>query len=351
MCVVGNSRSEHVLRWGRHFVGRGHEVHVVSIAGTGLPGARGHRLGLGTSSMPLRIASYIELAALLRPLLGRIQPDLVQAHFAYTYGAAVAWAGFHPCMLVTQGSDVLSPRLRDRLVRPLARRAVRHADAICGGSEAQLAAARELGARCPLRQMPFGVDLDRFAACRPPREDGQFRIGIFKSLLPLYGHADLLAALALVGEEHSHVRLVIAGDGPLRGKLEAQAAQQGVARCVDFLGRVPHERVPEVMATLDAVVLTSYSEGLPNMVLEAFAMGLPAIATGVGGVPEIVKPGHTGLLVPPGDPRALAWAISALIADPRRREAMGRAARSLVEAEFDCRKHMDRMEAMCRQLV
>lgn len=347
LCAVGNARLEHVVRWARHFAARGHEVHLVSVWQAEVPGVTLHRIGCGERGLVRRLASYVKLGRQLGSLLEDIQPDVVNAHFAYTYGAAVAHTGFHPTMLITQGSDVLLPRWWEFAMRPLTRRAVEHADAVVCNSVQQVVAVHRLGASCPIRELPYGVDIERFTPRPVERDDSRFRLGIFKSLRPIYGHTDLIEAFALVCQEHPNAELVIAGEGPLRPRLEEQARTLGIADRVQFLGLVPSEQVPDVMATLDAVALTSYSEGLPNMIMEAFAMGIPAVATGVGGVPELVKHGKTGFLVPANAPPILAVAIGQLIDDPEARRRMGQAGQALVRAEHNCLHNLEEMEQVC----
>ncbi|NQT51515.1 glycosyltransferase [bacterium] len=351
LAVVGNSRLEHVLRWVRHFVARGHEVHVISVWATEIEGVQHHQIGAGSRGLLRRLGSYVKLARELGDLLDEIQPDIVHAHFAYTYGAAVARTGFHPVMLVTQGSDVLLPRWWELAMRPLTRFALRHADVVACNSVGQVVATHRHGASCPIHQLAYGVDLEEFSRREVARPPGQFRLGIFKALRPLYGHCDLLDAFALVAKGHPHARLVIAGDGPLRGRLEEQARTLGIADRVEFPGRLERDEVINVMSGLDAVALTSYSEGLPNMVMEAFAMGIPAVATGVGGGPELVKHGKTGFLVPASDPWTLGAAISQLVDDPDGCRRMGQAAQDLVRAEHDCRRNLDEMEQVCLAMV
>jgi glycosyltransferase involved in cell wall biosynthesis len=347
LCAVGNARLEHVVRWVRHFAARGHEVHLVSVWQTEVPGVTLHRIGCGERGLLRRLASYVQLGRELRALLADIQPDVVNAHFAYTYGAAVAHAGFHPTMLITQGSDVLLPRWWEFAMRPLTRRALAHADAVVCNSVQQVVAVHGLGASCPIHQLPYGVDIEQFAPRAVERDESRFRLGIFKALRPMYGHADLIEAFARVLDKHPNAELVIAGDGPLRARLEEQTRTLGIAGHVQFLGRVAHDQVPEVMATLDAVALTSYSEGLPNMIMEAFAMGIPAVATGVGGVPELVKHGRTGFLVPANAPPILAVAIGQLIDDPEARRRMGQAGQELVREQHNCLRNIEEMEQVC----
>ena len=119
--------------------------------------------------------------------------------------------------------------------------------------------------------------------------------------------------------------LAIAGDGPDRGTLEQHAHRLRLGDRARFLGSVPRERVLRLFRAADASLLSSAWENLPHTVLESLALGSPVIATAVGGVPELVRDGENGLLVPPGDSAALATAIRRFFADEdlRRRLAEG----------------------------
>src|SRR5204863_7072488 len=109
-------------------------------------------------------------------------------------------------------------------------------------------------------------------------------------------------------------------------------ARLGLGDRVRFLGHV--EDVPALLGTADAFVLPSLSEAFPNAAIEAMAAGLPVVASRVGGLPDLVDEGRTGVLVPPSDPRALADALTALIADPEAATALGRAAHDEVRARY-----------------
>lgn len=145
------------------------------------------------------------------------------------------------------------------------------------------------------------------------------------------GIDDLLRAVALLGEQGLAVRVEILGDGPLRAELEALAESLGVADRVNFAGFVPHG--PQLISALDdsdAFVLPSRSEGLPHSVVEAMARGLPVVATAVGGLPAFLRDGN-GVLVPVGDPPALASGVSQVLRDPDLRAQLS--ARSLKAAQ------------------
>jgi len=189
-----------------------------------------------------------------------------------------------------------------------------------------------------------GVDLDRFQPGKRPREPGTvLHVG---RLVEKKGSADLIAALAGM----SGVRLVVIGDGPLRGQLQRQAGAMGVK--AQFLGAQPAEEVATWMrraTLLAAPSLTARdgdAEGLPNVIVEGAACGIPVVATRHSGIPEAVEDGLTGYLVPEGDRAGLAARIGALLESADLRREMGFAARALVVERFDRARQAERLEAI-----
>ena len=140
------------------------------------------------------------------------------------------------------------------------------------------------------------------------------------------------------------MHLDIAGDGPARAELEALAAVEAPGR-VTFHGRLPKDELHDLLRrSAVAVVPSTWYENQPMAVLEALAVGLPVIGSDLGGIPELIDPGHDGLLVPPGDDKALATAMGELLADPARAFAMGQNGRRKIEAEFPPSLHLERCE-------
>lgn len=152
-------------------------------------------------------------------------------------------------------------------------------------------------------------------------------------LHPVKGFANLLTAMKSVHTRFPEVYLWLIGDGELRTTLEAQARQLGLDDVVVFTGT--RLDVPEILTAVDIFTLASRVEGMPNAILEAMAAGLPVVATQVGGVPEIVVEGQTGLLVPPADDKVLAQALLTLIEDASLRRRLGLAGRQRVLEQFD----------------
>jgi glycosyltransferase involved in cell wall biosynthesis len=142
----------------------------------------------------------------------------------------------------------------------------------------------------------------------------------------------LIEAFAIAAAGDARCRLLMAGSGTLLESARERAAQMGVASAVSFLG--VREDVSALLNACDVFALASFWEGHPLSVMEAMAAGLPVVATAVGGVPEIVSDGVTGLLVEPGDVEAFANALRLLVRDPERRRQLGEAGRT-ESARFD----------------
>ena len=164
---------------------------------------------------------------------------------------------------------------------------------------------------------------------------GQGEILCVARLAPEKGIDVLLSAM----ERLPDARLLVAGDGPERNELEASAGKN-----VAFLGFV--EDIPALLERAALVVVPSRSEGLGLSALEAMAAGKPVVASRIGGLCEVVVHGETGLLVPPGDPEALAEALKSLLADPARARKMGEAGRARVRAEFDVQAMREKTRAV-----
>lgn len=166
-----------------------------------------------------------------------------------------------------------------------------------------------------------GIDENKFVLARHPQQEHASRIGIIARLAPVKDITTLIQAVKLLLDKGIEVSLTIAGDGPERVNLEHLSASLGIAGAVNFLGF--RRDVANVLAEIDLFVLCSLSEGTSLTLLEAMAAGKPVVVTNVGGNSAIVNDGVNGLLVPPGDPVALADALQKLMADRDLRERMG----------------------------
>ena len=165
--------------------------------------------------------------------------------------------------------------------------------------------------------VPNIVNLERFSSDRAAAAGQGPCLFVARNLEPIYDNATALRTLALVRERHPEATLVIAGSGPLRAELEQLAAGLGIAQAVTFTGRVDNAAMAALYRGADVMLNPSLVDNMPNSVLESLACGVPVVSTNVGGVPYLVDDGRTALLVPPGDPAAMAAAVLRLVAEPR----------------------------------
>ncbi len=178
---------------------------------------------------------------------------------------------------------------------------------------------------------------------------GTFVVGTVGNLRPAKAHSDLLEAFAATSAVRKDTVLVVAGEGPLRAELAAQAERLGVAGRVHWLGR--RGDVSRLLGVFDVFVLSSRREGFPVAVLEAASAGVPIVATDVGGVREVVRDGDTGRLVPPARPDLLAAALRDVIERPDAAIERARSARAAFEREFTAEIMTRKTEALYQEIL
>lgn len=177
-----------------------------------------------------------------------------------------------------------------------------------------------------------GIDPARYAGLAQGRGGDLLFVG---RLAAVKGLPVLFEALALARQSRPDLHLTLIGDGPERPALRAEAAPLGDA--VRFVGYQSQDAVALALKQADALVLPSFAEGVPVVLMEAMAAGIPVIATRIAGIPELVEDGISGHLVPPGDCATLASAILAVLSDPTQKSAMGAAGRAKVTTDFNLR--------------
>jgi glycosyltransferase involved in cell wall biosynthesis len=181
-----------------------------------------------------------------------------------------------------------------------------------------------------------GVDPSAYG--QTPRDTFGKRMIFVGRLDPVKGALLLLEAFAKAQAIHPDARLTIVGDGAARAAAEARAATLGITTAVSFLGYRMQGEVAALLEQADMLVLPSFAEGVPVVLMEAMASRIPVIASRVAGVSELVEDGTAGFTVPPGDVDTLANRMTQLMADPARARAMGEAGRRVVEDQFDIRQ-------------
>lgn len=184
-----------------------------------------------------------------------------------------------------------------------------------------------------------GTDLRRYHPTgRAHSDDEPLRVLTVGRLHPVKGFSLLIEAVADLHGQGERVTLTLVGDGPLHGELSALAKRLGVDHIVDFAGAVGQDALASYYRDADVFCLPSFNEGVPVVLMEAMASGLPVVSSRITGIPELVEDGVSGLLVVPGRAALLSEALGELARDPAARKRMGEAGRAKIEAEFDAER-------------
>lgn len=330
---------------------RGHTLAVV-----GRPGARilerASELGFETFVVDMRGAIDFPAIARLRSVIKRFRADIVNTHSG------------RDTQLAGMAARTLSKRPRivrtRHLALPITSRFTYsvlpdHVVTVSKYVENYLV---EAGVpRQGITTIPTGVDFSRYDRAGV---QGNLRqelglpadsllVGTVAILRAKKGHAEILDAVPAVLQRFPHAHFVFAGDGPQTENLKARIAAEGLGERVHLLGL--RRDVTNVLASLDVFVLPTHQEALGTAFIEAGAMGLPAVASRVDGVPEVIIDGQTGLLVPAQDGKALVEPICRLLGDPIFRQGMGANAREFVQRKFSREVMAQGMERLYQQLL
>jgi glycosyltransferase involved in cell wall biosynthesis len=307
--------------------------------------------------------------------LREIRPDVVHTHSskAGILGRRAARAAAVACIVHTIHGlpfDAWQGRLANWAYRWTERRAARRSHrliAVCADM-ADRAAATGLAPRSAIRVVYSAIDPEPFRAAEGEREAVRLRWGagpqtfVFLKVARLFdlkGHEYVLPAFARVAAQFPQTMLVLAGEGVLRGALEAEAVRLGIAQRLRFLGLVPPERVPGILWGADAVVHAGLREGLARVLPQAGLSRRPVVAYDIGGAREVVRDGQNGSLLPappPGQAAAeaaapVAEAMARLVADPLAARRMGERWVPEVLNRFDCRQATGEIMQVYREVL
>jgi len=327
-----------------------------------------HVLGIQRRSVltgPLFLADLRRVVTALARTLREDAVDIIHCHM--TEGTLLGLlgarrAGLRGICATVHNVIVASPRRTWDLRRWLLQRAMdsvfARVDRIITVS-AQVATTIQRSTKIPGRRVvtiPNGVEAERYHRAEDRRELRQ-RLGLADSrplaitvgrLVPQKGHTYLFAALARLPEARRPLTLIV-GDGPDRAMLQSRVVELGLAQDVQFLGN--RTDVPLLLGAADIFVLPSLWEGLPLVLLEAMAAGVPTVITAVGGNPEVIEDGKSGLLVPPADASALATAMRALLDDPQQRASIRQHARQRFDRHFSMQQFVRAHERLYEELI
>ncbi len=335
---------------------RGHTIRLTLEPGSPIC-ARATRQGLPVDPIPMRRLQYPLAMLAFRRVLPREKPEV-----RHVNGSRDSWIGALAVRLIPARPAVIrtrhisTPLNRNAATQFLYRRLLDRV--IVTGSELTRRALIERDRREADRvaAFPIGIDVQQFRPGPPERDlrqelglpGGHRLVGLISYLRAYKGHQYFIEAAARVFQHTKDVTFVIVGEGPEEGALRARIAGLGLPDRVRMLGF--REDLLDVFRSLDVFVIPSVeADTIPQVLMQALALGLPVVSTAVGSIPDVIQDGATGFVVAPRDTGALADRIVALLADPDLRRAMGARGRTLVEREYSLERMLDRLEGVYRQ--
>ncbi len=339
-------------------------ISVVCIRATGPLMARYEDAGIPIHPFPMSSLlgpRAVQQAIRLIRLFRSERTDVVHSHDAYTSVFATICARIAGVRgVIASRRSWHSPHLQGRIMRAN-RVAYRFADRVVGNSPS-VSRLVETEGGVPMSRIvtiPNFLDPQSF---EPLSDDdrrrllgeigvppGSLVVGIVARLYAVKDHSTLLRAIAMLAPTIPTLHCVLVGDGPERGRIEALARELGIADRIHLAGERP--QLPNLHGLFDVSVLCSTSEAFPNSVLEAMAASRPVVATNVGGTPDAVREGETGLLVPPADPSRLAGAIRSLYEAPSLRAELGSRGCAAARSGYSASAVIGQVEALYTSLA
>jgi len=347
LLLIADGRSIHTQRWVEYFVGRGFEVHLLTYdpMNRSLPGVTEHVL---SSRWHNHYLAFIPRHLAVKKLVGQIKPDIIHAHFIAKYGFHLPGQARCPTALSAWGDDILILPRKSRLIAYYTKKVMDRADLVYAVSRNLRDHILEDFAipGTKVRYLPFGIDTVLFSPPPEPQSDPSPTIEVFsnRGFFPVYDNETLIRGFDLAYRQNPALRLTLKGDGPLEQSARDLVFSLELSAVIMFQKKTAYAEVPLDYRRAHIFITTSVSDGTPVSILEAMASGLPCIATKVGGIPEWIENGKTGLLIPPGSPESVAAAILSLAANPALRERLGTAARETVVANGQWRTLMAQAE-------
>ncbi len=341
--IFGWTHSAHVERWASGLNRRGYTIKVVSLNGCSLSDVE-------TTVLPRSGKwSYVSQAKVAAREAREFVPDLVHVHYAGGFGLWGVRTGIEPMVVSVWGSDVTGYRPRwfyNSMLQFVLKRAT-HVTAT--GQFLKETTCQICPSVCDkMSIIPFGVEIPEKIE---PAPSEPLRICYIKGHRSKYGPHVLLKAMTEVKKAVPGVRLSMAGRGERTGELRKMVSVLGLGDVVRFVGFVQRDQIYPFLQEHHLMVMPSLTEAFGVAALEAAACGRPVIASNVGGVPEVVLDGTTGILVSPKEPDELAKAIIRLAQDPSGRAKMGKAGYQFVKQCYSWERSLDMMCDLYERLI
>jgi L-malate glycosyltransferase len=356
LCIICEANYIQRRKWIRFFVGRGHDVHVVSLSPPEIEGARFYRLTKGAAG---KYMSYLDLIRQCRARVREIRPDIVTALFVTDYGLFGALSGVHPLAMVPFGSDIFRHPAQKAFWRCANGYALRRSDLVVCNSQPMhdvLQSKFHVAGAKIVSVIWDGVNCDLFRpadaaeAKRALGLDNKVVLFSIRNLSSIYNIDLACAMFALLKTRLPSCHLVIAGNGSLRVDLEQQCRRLGLDTTVTFTGTLPPVQMQQYLAASDLVLTVPQSDSCSASLLEAFACERTVVASDIAANRDWIRHGENGWLVDPADTAVFADVCAHALSAPIAPQALARN-RTIVKEKAEYTHNMLTVEKAFECLV
>lgn len=339
ICYLGDANSIHTKKLCCFFRDKGYDVSVISLNDGEIEGVKVYSMAIKVENQGNSIAKlrYLKNIMKIRKLVKEINPDILHAHYATSYGLIGSLVNYKPYVISVWGSDVYDFPKKSFIHKGILKYNLKKADLVLSTSKV-MAEETNKYTKKEIPITPFGVDIEKFKPSNKfTTNDEEIVIGTVKTLEENYGIDYLIKAFQIVMKRNKNLslKLRIAGKGSKEKELKNLCKEFNIEESVEFLGFVNQKEVPNVFNSFDIAVFPSIFESFGVAAVEAEACGVPVIVSDVGGLMEATNPEYSSLVFKKKDINDLAEKIETLLYDNVLRKVMGNNARKFVEEKYN----------------
>jgi len=340
ICYLSDANSIHTKKLCYFFRDKGYDVSVISLNDGEIEGVKVYSMSLKIKNVSNTISKirYLKNVAKIKRLVKEINPDILHAQYATSYGLIGSLVNYKPYILSAWGSDVYDFPKQSVIHKNIVKYNLKKADLLLSTSKVMAEETKKYTDK-DILITPFGVDINKFKPNKKDKKSNEIVIGTIKTLEEKYGIEYLIKAFHILTNKHKNLnlKLKIAGKGSKENELKALCKDLKIEDKVEFLGFLHPDKVPDTLNDFDIAVFPSVldSESFGVAAVEAEACGVPVIVSNVGGLMESTKPGYSSLVAKRKDEVDLADKIEKLVTDDNLRISMGQNARKFVEENYN----------------
>ena len=360
ICYLADASSPHTKKWCEFFINNGYEVSVISLNKGDIKGAKVFSFDFDVkgnkNKSAIKKIKYLKVIKEIKKIVYEIKPDILHAHYASSYGLLGSLINYKPYIISAWGTDIYEFPKNGLKHEKIIKYNFKKADYLFSTSKAMAEEMKKYTNK-EISITPFGIDIEKYRMNESIIKEKNTRnyrvIGTIKTLEKRYGIDYLIKAFAIVKSryEREEVYLKIAGDGSQLENLKNLVKELNLDEYVEFLGRINQEDVADTFNSFDIAVFPSLKESFGVSSLEAQACGVPVIITNVGGHPETVLNGESGLVVEAKNENILADAIISLLEKKEDLKQLGLNGADFVKKEYELNKIFNEIEKIYNEII